>query len=257
MSFGEFLAAQEDNLRQVSKLPEFTGLFSLVNLLYERGFTIFAATGGQLYFARLMLVCHRALFSAGATICRAQPDDAAGVTRRAIEAARIALAIKHDRKNLDRWARSEERVDRWTARIEGRKPKALRDEVQHPKGHPAGEWLARQLGVLSDAEVHFTPEFLLNRTWDTKDGEAGKKWLKLQYFEGNQRELEGALVLLAGTHGIILNVFDECFDGALSKDQEWGEVRERFARLGQTLSARRRADSKTDHGPLFEKPTTE
>jgi hypothetical protein len=242
MSFDEYLQAQDDNLRQVRRLPEFVVLFPLLDRLYQRAFEVFVpANKQQLYFARLMLVCHRALFSATATICRAQPDDAGGVTRRAVEAARTALAVKHDPENFQRWAAADERMERWNARMEGRKAEHLTISMRHPKGHPTVDWLATQLGVLSDTDVHLTPEFLLSRTWETKDAEAGKMLLKLQYFEPKRRELEDSLNVLAGTHGIILNAFDECFDGAFSKDAEWSETRGRFARQGQVLAARRKA----------------
>jgi hypothetical protein len=259
VSFDEFLAGQDGYVQRVRRLPEFNMLIPLLDQMYARALEIFPATGGQAYFGRLMLVSHRGLFSAGATICRAQPDDAAGVTRRVVEAALTALAIKHDPENFKRWAASEQRVERWKARLEGRKPKPLNDSVQYPKDHPTVDWLRRQVGVLSDFEVHFTPEFLSSRCWEYPvhdDPERGL--LKLKYFEQDPRELADALRFLASTHAMVLDAFDECLDGAFSRDNEWRETRAECARRGQALSARRRAAG-TDEpgpGPLFDHPAT-
>src|SRR5262249_54047405 len=143
------------------------------------------------------LVCHKALMSAAALIALGQPDDSAGVTRRAIEAACLARAIKHDKANLNRWLSYEKRLARWNAREKGLKPQPISPKVVDPPHHKTVEWLRGQLGVLSDGAVHFTPEFFDQQDWriEDKGGETVK--LSLQYFEPSQQRIEQALIALA------------------------------------------------------------
>src|SRR3954452_6482744 len=47
------------------------------------------------------LVCHRALLSAGTSIGSGLPEDGAATTRRALEAAKVALAVAVDPDNLE------------------------------------------------------------------------------------------------------------------------------------------------------------
>ena len=127
MSFDRYLAAQQSKLEQIRRLPHFTDLVEPVHGLYEQAATLIPTTA-LVIFGRLFLLSDQNLMSAATLTLRALPDDAAAVTRRALEAARLALAIKHDRANLDRWIAFEERMARWKRRDEGEMPKPL-----HPK----------------------------------------------------------------------------------------------------------------------------
>ena len=45
------------------------------------------------------LICHKSMLSAAALIAQAQPEDSVYITRRAVEAGRVALAIKLNDEN--------------------------------------------------------------------------------------------------------------------------------------------------------------
>jgi hypothetical protein len=51
---------------------------------------------------------------------------------------------------------------------------------------------------------------------------------ELGFFAPPDRVAE-ELVYLAGVHGVILKLFDECFEGALVADPEWRTLAERLA----------------------------
>ena len=100
------------------------------------------------------------MFSAASSIARGTPLDAAAASRRALEGARTALAIKLDGKNAERWEAFEERLARWNARQGDDKPPRLRIEYDALQGDALAEKLAVLIGILSDGAVHFTPEYL-------------------------------------------------------------------------------------------------
>jgi hypothetical protein len=157
--------------------------------------------------------------SAATLILRALPDDAAAVTRRALEAARIAQAIKHDGTNLRRWIAFEKRMARWKRRNEGEIPKTLHLGLIYPPGNRICEQLGRQEGILSDAAVHFTPEFFEQQAWHTAD--TPNPTVHLNYFIDDPRLIEQGLLSLAAHHFLCLQAFDECYAGAFSRDASW------------------------------------
>ena len=85
-------------------------------------------------------------------------------------------------------------------------------------------------GILSDADVHFTPEFFHQLYWDkSEDG------LYLNYFTRDQKALEQEIVFTSGTYLQILKVIDWCLDGAFSSNPDWlglaGTLKEKGATL--------------------------
>jgi len=242
--FDSYLDAQQTNLSQIRRLPYFA-LVERTHELYGTSLGIIPQTA-PVHFGRLFLICHKSLVSAAATIGRALPGDAGAVTRRAIEAACLARAIKHDRKNVERWLSYEQRMARWVARHEGTKPKQLKDaKIVDPPGHALVEALRARVGILSDAAVHFTPEFFSTLDWRLVDpGGEANPFVHLQYFEPSQREIERALIDLAGTHAQIVDLFDECFDGAFHIQPRWRQVREDLQRRGHALAQPFRAEAK-------------
>src|SRR5260370_10432676 len=76
---------------------------------------------GRLIFGRFFLICHKSMLSAAALIAQAQPEDSVGITRRAVEAGRVALAIKLNDENALQWISYQERHDRWLQRQQGEK----------------------------------------------------------------------------------------------------------------------------------------
>ena len=187
-------------------------------------------------------MCHGALLSAAATIGRALPGDTIALTRRAIEAASLAAAIKADPANHERWLDEAKRLARWEKRNKGRKPKeqAGRDVVYPPSVNK----LRAHLGTLSDAGVHLTPEFISTQRYRIEpiEGTPGG-YLRIIYFETEQRELERALMLLASIHLEILEAFDGVFDGVFLRDAEWMRQRQEIARFGQALVERFKAEA--------------
>lgn len=69
------------------------------------------------------LICHRALLSAATSTGRGHPEDGAAITRGALEAAKVALAITGDAGNLEEWRALATRTGRWEDRGEGIRPK--------------------------------------------------------------------------------------------------------------------------------------
>jgi hypothetical protein len=175
---------------------------------------------GQLIFGRFLLICHKSLLSAAALIAQTQPEDSVGVTRRAIEVARVALAIKLNDQNALKWTSYQERHDRWIKRQQGEKPKSFRVEFADVKGDTLIEELDRWLGVLSDACVHFTPEFYDSLDWDETIRDGGEGEIFLHYFHRSRREIERHFNTLAAVHGSVLKAVDRCFDGGISMDAE-------------------------------------
>lgn len=234
MSFELYLEGQQNNLEQIIRLHHFRELIPAVNDLYELSITLVPENARPQY-GRSLVTCHKGFLSAAALIARGQPDDSGAITRRVIEAARIARAIKHDPTNLNRWRAYEARRARWQARQESRRPRHLNPRIRYPEGDENLDWLQAQIGSLSDALVHFTPEFFDNQAWRINRGEETVQ-VRLQYFEPDQREIERALVLLGGVHMRVIDLFNECFDGAFSGNQQWVTLRLEVQRRGLALS---------------------
>jgi hypothetical protein len=230
--FDSYLSAQDHNLSEIRELPEFH-LVERVMALYDRGLVI-RPRQPDVRFLQLFAVCHGALLSSAATTGRALPNDTTALTRRAIEAASLAGAIKADPANYDRWLDPERRLQRWDDRNEGRRPKEQPGRgVTYPQ---AAENVRRHLGTLSDMGVHLTPEFITTQRYriePVKDSKAG--FLRIIYFETEQRELERALMLLVSIHLEIVEVFDYVFDGAFKRDAEWTRQDAEIRAVGRAL----------------------
>jgi hypothetical protein len=234
MSFDEYLAAQQYNIEQLRRLPHFTELILPVHDLYDRAVQL-VPPSAPVIFGRLLLLSHRNFLSAAALSLRALPDDAAAVTRRAIEAARTALAFRHDRENLQRWIAEDERMARWEQRRQGEKPKKFTLNLTYPPNHELSDQLGKIFGILSDAAAHFTPEFLSQQTWRVVNGSTETSKVHLSYFS-DQESVERSLRVLAGEHLLCLAAFDECYDGAFSQDAGWGAARIGVQEAGRRLA---------------------
>ncbi len=219
MSFGEYFQAQAHHITQILRLPVFTNLVLPLDDLYRLSVDL-VPRDSKPYFGRFLLVCHKAFMSAASTIARGQPDDSQGVTRRACEAARVARATKYKAENLREWLAYEERLARWHARDSQEVPRPLRPDIQDPPGDEFIPQLRLKIGIYSDASVHFTPEFMATQTWREDQG-AETASVNLQYFEPSQNEIERAFVDLSATHVLILRVFDECYENAFVKNEQW------------------------------------
>ncbi len=174
------------------------------------------------------LICHRSLLSAATAVGSGWPEDGPAITRRALEAAQVALAPKAHPDNLAAWKASVKRQTRWEARAQGQKPQRL--VIPQFKGvdaEPLYEDLKADIGVLSDWAVHFTPEHLSGYEWDT-DSSFG--------VEENRVPLES--LALADQHRLIIRVFDRCLEGKLLSCPEVKEVAQRALGLYKDLLQR-------------------
>ena len=237
-----YLEAQAHNLAELRRLPEFAFVERTL-ALYDRSFAL-RARDPDVRALQLFIVCDGALLSAAATIGRALPGDTIALTRRAIEAASLAAAIKADPANYERWLDEEKRLARWEERNEGRQPKGQPGcQVVYP---PSVNTLRSYLGTLSDAGVHLTPEFISTQRYRVEpiEGTSGG-YLRIIYFETEQRELERALMLLASIHLEILEAFDGVFDGVFHRDTEWMRQREEIGRFGRVLAERFKAEAES------------
>jgi len=130
-----------------------------------------------------------------------------------LKAARRALAIKLDAENRDRWIAYESRMERWKTRVEGEKPPKLKLSYELLNDDPMAKELGRLIGVLSDAAVHFTPEFFSHL--DVTEQNAGAE-LFSQYLETDDGEIARHLWMFAAVHLQILRTLDRCADGGFS-----------------------------------------
>lgn len=183
--------------------------------------------------AHALLLCHRSFLVVASIIGRGHPDDAAGTNRRALEAAKAALAFHYDEANWHEWCAYEKRMKRWKDRQEGRRPdRNFRPQLKLPLDHALLDELGTWLGMLSDT-VHFTPEFTGSHELAKRPGE-----LFLDYFTDDAAELDHALRALAAVHIIILRVLDEAFGGAFGRDAAFRNAMAALSAAGMDLARR-------------------
>lgn len=163
---------------------------------------------------QILPICHKSFLAAATLIGQAQPDDAAPITRRAIEAVKYVAAIKDDPAVEKEWLKYGARMKMWEELQEGRRGSAPSSSI--PVKHPLVKELMRYWRILSAADVHFTPEYFGDLKWE-RQGER----MTLDYFKGEQHVIETAIVFTLQTHMRILRVLDDCLDGAFSSNAEW------------------------------------
>lgn len=219
MSLIEYIKAQRSNLESSLKLELFWDTCQRIDALYGLAAKAAPALPKDAPIAlerslQFLPICHKSFFAAATLIGQGQPYDAAPITRRAIEAVRVVAAIKADPENEKEWISYEKRMKKWEARREGEKPEHL--HIHIPVEHPLVKELMLIWGIFSDADVHFTPEYFGELKWE-QHGER----VDLDYFQGEQHIIETAIILLLKTHMKMLQVLDDCLDGAFSGNTEW------------------------------------
>ena len=234
MAIEEYFDAQKENLRRALNWRPFAEIFPLVDKLYNDAIKLVPSDHSPVY-GQFLLTCHKSFLAAASLIGQAQPDDAVAITRRAIEVARFAAAIKTDPKKVEEWIAYEKRMQRWTDRLEGTKPKSFHVNLGevHPDIKSAIDDLMQSVGVLSDAGVHFTPEYFHELDWEQRE-----KSLNLRYFKKDQRVIEREIVFTSGTHLRILEVIDWCLDGAFKADADWLNLVATLKEKGGPLAAK-------------------
>ncbi len=163
------------------------------------------------------IICHRALLSAATSTGSGLPEDGAAITRRALEAAKVALAITVDPANLEEWRALAKRSGRWEDRGKGIKPKGgpVNPQYKGLAAEPLHEDLLTLIAVLSDFTVHFTPEHVLGYEWEQRINKDGTTDVA---FGVDEDAVPKSLLMLADQHRLILRVFDRCFDGKLYRE---------------------------------------
>jgi hypothetical protein len=216
MSIDQFTEAARRNFETFSAHPFYAQGVRALDVAYEAAIRSLPPDGHPAIYGRLLLVCHKHMVSAANLIASCLPEDSAGITRRAVEAAKVATATRLNDKNTEAWLSYEERNERWIRRQSNEKPKTFHVHFDDMKGDEFSEALDRYIGMLSDSYVHFTPEFYSTLCWEVtvhESGDGGQ--IFLNYFQSDTRELERHFLLLMAVHGKILQAFDRCLQGHL------------------------------------------
>jgi hypothetical protein len=244
----EFIQGQRDNLDQVRRSPHFRELIGAMDAAYRSAVDAVPRIGVPIIFGRILLVCHKSMLSAATLIAQGQPEDSTGVTRRALEASKVALAIKINDANALQWTAYQERHDRWLKRQQNEKPRSFVVRFADVQGDPLMDRIDTHLGILSDASVHFTPEFYSNLDWEVNRTEDGNGEVYLNYFHRSQREIERQFIALSAVHLTILEALDRCCDERLRQDEACGSRIADFVRLGRAFNEtyRRRYDGQEE-----------
>jgi hypothetical protein len=234
MSVSEFMTRRATVEAHYGSHRAFTSLVPVVDQMYQCVRTI-AQHHFSVDMGRLLMLAHREFLVGCSLLQGGLPYDAGANTRRAIEIARLALAIKCDPANVEKWMQAERRQARWDARQAGEKPKTLPpfpwDVIE---ADPRFAVLKEYFGMYSDTYVHFSPEFIGQQHFDEHVGEGGIKLVSLRYFAFDRRVIQSTITI-CGIHGRILEVFDACFDNMISNDSGWKLLKATFDELGTAL----------------------
>ena len=202
MSLASYVDMQQLNFEAIKDSPHYSRLIETVDRLYRTALELGFAHCRRLCFGKMLLMCHKSLLSSATLIARGQPDDAALVSRRAIEIGHLAIAVHLDSQNYVRWLDVQRRTARWNERRKGQRPES---EPSHKWGkdvlaHPLLTDLRTFLGMISDSDAHFTPEFEGNLQWSESVTPGDTLTLVLDYFDTTKRVIHGAFLNLAGIH---------------------------------------------------------
>lgn len=216
MPIDDFTRAAWKNFATFSAHPMYARGVRALDAAYEAAITSLPSEGYPVIFGHLLLVCHKHMVAAANLIATCLPEDSAGITRRAVEAAKVATAIRLNEANTEAWLSFAARNDRWTRRQSNEKPGPFHVSFEDIKGDDDSEALSYYIGVLSDAYVHFTPEYYSTLSWEVTsytDREGGQ--IFLNYFQADTQSIERHFILLMAVHGKILQAFDRCFKGQI------------------------------------------
>jgi hypothetical protein len=85
-------------------------------------------------------------------------------------------------------------------------------------------------------ELELVPTFLASQVGSIREKGVEVEFEK-SWFEGSERKLEIELIGLAVAHTKILDLFDECFDGPLDRDEEWKLARTAIGMIARKLGS--------------------
>lgn len=176
----------------------------------------FPKTGAerQEFLRKCFALCHWSMLAAATNTGSGLPEDGPSITRRALEAAKVCVAIKADPTNFEEWRASEQRSARWSARAAGHKPKGppVSPQYKNVSANPFYQEIQALIGVLSDAAVHFTPEHFGLYVWEQTLNQDGTADISLSI---GDNAVAYRLFELIDQHLFIIRVFDHCLDGKL------------------------------------------
>lgn len=138
--------------------------------------------------------------------------------------------------NALQWTAYQERHDRWLKRQQNEKPRPFVVRFADVQGDALMERIDTHLGILSDASVHFTPEFYSNLDWEVRQTPEGNGEVYLNYFHRSQREIERQFITLSAAHLTILEALDRCCDGRFRQNDACRERLGRFVHLGRAFN---------------------
>lgn len=232
----EFIEGQRGNLDEVRHWRLFRDLIGALDAAYRAAVRCLPREGVPIIFGRILLVCHKSMLSAATLIAQGQPEDSTGVTRRALEGARVALAIAINDANALQWTAYRERHDRWLKRQQNEKPKHFAVQLADIRGDALIEQIDNHMGILSDASVHFTPEFYASLDWQVNWTADTEGEVYLNYFQRGKRDIEREFIALSAAHRVILETLNRCFNGLFQQDEDCRKRLAEFAQLGQALN---------------------
>ncbi len=211
-----FVQGEEASVRLNVAAPQFSTFFTVLDRAYDAAQAAMIPRETDLLILQWFLFCHCSLLRAASMIARGAPDDAAGLSRRALEAAKAAFAVCHDPANAAAWMAYEKRLARWKARESGDKPPPVSLRLKLPKHHKRLDDVGRWIGILSDSGTHFTPEALDHFAFRRK----GDKAL-LSFFVTDRDALDRAMRTCAAVHVLVLHLFNEALKGAFQRSLPW------------------------------------
>jgi len=96
MSLDEYVDTQQKNFAAIKESPHYSHLIVTVDRLYRTTIDLIPACCPRVCFGKMLLMCHKSLLSAATLIAQGQPEDAAPISRRAIEIGHLAIAVHLD-----------------------------------------------------------------------------------------------------------------------------------------------------------------
>jgi hypothetical protein len=206
--------------------PDFANLVSVVDCAYLAARN---APDVSAMNASFGLLCHQALFNAALLIGCGLGLEAASVSRRALEVAKIALAVKLDPSNLEAWQAFEERTGRWANRRQGIRPRSFTPNLAALAQNRSIQSIGNFIGIISDAAVHFTPE-MLSRMKFKAASEAGT--IYLSYLEPDHVAVARDLAMLGAVHKLILSTLSESCDSSFERVEGYLQAMRRISEVG-------------------------
>lgn len=230
--FTDYLAAGFNTSTHALRNPQFIEVISSIDRAYA---LIRHAEHTLPGLARIFIVCHQALYSSASLICRGVPHDAAAPSRRALEAAHLALATRSDPASLKEWISFDERMARWQSREKGGKPPKLTIGFDGLSGDQLSRKISAVKGALADSKVHFTPEFLSEIDFQERPVEG---ILFSNYLVDDEHAQAQSFKMLVAAHFLILRALARAGLKELAVSSQFQASLQRIALASRALYVR-------------------